>query len=163
MVTEDRKKFNKFATNFVSKSLKRFGSAVPRLGPLLDAIRDAAAAGKPIPARAKAEPGTTDLGVRAYGDSYAKAKAIAKEVASSLTTEQLEHLSGIGFTDASDESKKRDDVTNAIMSAWDSAASQYMKNARSAGDKARDDLVVRLEELDDAVNSDGKSPAKPTT
>ena len=135
----------------VTFSPTTFMSLQPTLDGLLDQIAREAHKGKPIPKQAKAPPGVTDTGAKAYGESYNKAKEVVTNFVAGLTPDDLESLSGMGFTDPNDDAKKRTDVVNTVMSAWDRSASNYMKMDIISGDAGKSSLQFRLQELDAAI------------
>jgi len=142
-------------------SYQNFESAYNPLVVQLDSIRAAAPTGKPVPAAAKAAPGTTDAGAKAYGDAYKKAKDILQKVVDGLTAEDVNFLDGLGFANPNDEKKKRTDVLNSALAAWDKPASKYMKSALGEGDGLKPELLNRLKEFDTAIRTQKKTPVKP--
>jgi hypothetical protein len=140
---------------------KTFGALFTGLSTQLDMVRIEAPKGKPIPPAAKAEPGTTDTGAKAYGDARKKANDDVKKMVDSLSTAQVMSLIGLGFTSPGDDKKNRTDIVNTVMSAWDKVASKYMKNALTEGDSLRANLRNRLQELDVAISTNGATAVKP--
>lgn len=127
----------------------------------LDMVRAEAPKGKPMPAAAKAEPGTTDTGAKAYGEARQKIDIEVNRVVDSMTSQQVLSLAGLGFTNPEDDKKSRADIANAVMSAWDKVGSMYMKNRLIEGDGRRGALYSRLRELDTAITSKGDIAVKP--
>lgn len=138
-----------------------FTNAYPKLITYLDKIRSEAPKGKSAPPSAKAMPGTTDTGAKAYSIAYDSAKKILDATVNNLTVEQLGYLSGLEYRDPNDEKLMREDVTNSILSSWDLAASKYMKNEIGAGDEQKTTLFDRVQEFDTAISSKGQSPVAP--
>lgn len=89
------------------------------------------------------------------------AKAIIEGHVNSLSPEHIGYLSGLGFTAPNDDKKKRTDIVNSVLSAWDKPAAKYMKQELSAGDGAVPAFKQRLEEFDTAIRTQGKTPVKP--
>lgn len=98
---------------------------------------------------------------KAYGDGYSKAKDILKPVVDKLSPDQVNFLSGLGFTAPNDDKKKRTDILNSVVSAWDAPAAHYMKGETGAGDKGKSALFDRLQQFDDALSTQGKTPVPP--
>ncbi len=146
---------------FAAYLISTFEALNPRLTTYLDNIKAEAPKGKAPPPAAKAPAGTTDTGAKAYGDAYKKAKDEIQKFVDNLSPAEIGYLSGIGFTAPGDDKKKRDDVVNTALAAWDKSAAKYMKNAMGEGDAARGGLLQRLRELDTALTSRGVTPAKP--
>lgn len=98
---------------------------------------------------------------KAYGDGYTKAKGILKPVVDKLTPDQVNFMSGLGFTAPGDDAKKRIDILNSVVSAWDAPAAHYMKGETGAGDKGKSALFDRLLQFDIALETQGKTPVPP--
>ena len=140
-----------------------FANTYSELSELLDGIKKAAPTGKPTPPQAKS-PGVTDEGAKAYGNAYGKAKAVLQKAADALTPEQVNAMSGLGFTKPADDKAKRTDIVNSALTAWDKSASSYMKNQQAAGDTARTALQARLNESDKSIaGPQPRPPVKPDT
>lgn len=146
--------------SLVAQKFKYYEGVGFKLTTFLDDVKGESSKGRPLPDSLKA-PGVTDAGAKAYGDAYGKAKEEIKRVTDSLTPQEIDFLSGLGFTNPSDEAKKRTDVLNSALTAWDKAASAYMKQAGAQGDAARADMKKRFAEFDDAIFTKGKTPVKP--
>jgi len=105
----------------------------------------------------KRAPVSTAAG-KAYGDGYTKAKDVLKPVVDKLSPDQVNFMAGLGFTAPNDDAKKRTDILNSVMSAWDAPAAHYMKGETGAGDKGKSALYDRLQEFDTALETQGKTP-----
>lgn len=82
-----------------------------------------------------------------------------KDIVNKLSTEQLDWAwKGLELSSAAD--KHAQDVVNSVTSAWDKAASKYMKNDAAGGDSERGNIEPRLKEFDTAVSSKGGTPVK---
>lgn len=141
----------------------RFRSLYDPLVALLNSIKSAASQGNSLPASTGAQPGTTDTGAKAYGEAHGKASDAIKQAAATLSPDQVDFLSGLGFTDPSDVDKKRTDILNSLLSAYDAPAAKYMKNLTGDGDGLLPALKQRLIDFDAAVNSQAKVPVSPDT
>lgn len=153
---------------------RRFSFLYPQLSALLDKIKnvsgkDAASAysdassgkmeyGKDAKGKVKvgADGQPADVKVVEKG-----AKDVIKELVDQLSPQEIGYLSGLNFTAPNDDKKKRTDVVNSVLTAWDKSAAKYMKQERAAGDAARKDLQARLAEFDTAIRTQGKTPVKP--
>lgn len=89
------------------------------------------------------------------------AKTLIEGLVATLTSKEIDYMSGLKFTDVSDDEKKRKDVVNSALSHWDASASKYMKQDRKGGDEAREAFRKRLYDYDTAIVSSGKTPIKP--
>lgn len=98
---------------------------------------------------------------KAYGDGYTKAKDALKQVVDKLSPDQVNFMSGLGFTAPNDDAKKRADILNSVISAWDAPAAHYMKGETGAGDKGKSELYDRLLQFDTALETQGKTPVPP--
>jgi hypothetical protein len=108
----------------------------------------------------KREPVSTAAG-KAYGEGYTKAKEALKAVVDKLTPDQVNFMSGLGFTNPGDDAKKRTDILNSVVSAWDAPASKYMKGQTGEGIKGKAAMYTRLQQFDDALETQGKTPVPP--
>lgn len=156
-----------------------FSGLYPQLKALLDKVR---AAGKDSASvYSDASSGKFDYGKWPDGPNKGKVKTgadgkpsdvkviekgsrtIVQDYVATLSAEQISYLSGLKFTAPGDDKKSRTDVVNSILTAWDKAASKYMKQENSAGDANVPALKNRLAEFDTAIRTKGKTPVKPDT
>jgi len=162
-----------FAKTFKLAHLRTAQSFLDLYSPmsaLLDTIKSEAAKGdKEGPtAYAQASSGKPKLGadgqpVKGTDGKVVKDKKGASDyvdgVVSTLSTEQLNWAwTGLGLTSAQD--KRAKDVVGSVVSAWDRAASKYMKKDNGGGDAERSKFKDRLKEFDTAISSKGATPVK---
>ncbi len=153
----------------------KFSDLYPELVPLLDSIVRKSASGTTIPKKTSGVPNhstpasafITNDGASAYGVTSNKARHIIAQLAATLTDQQLDYLKGLGFSGSHAPkpvagfptlSSKQNDVFNSVFSAYDKAASSYMKNDRAGGDTAQQALRARLGQFDTSIESLGKTP-----
>jgi hypothetical protein len=132
------------------KPFTKFSDAFQALSVMLDKIRDAFPQGK-------AAVGT------AYGAQHGRANDACKKVVTALAPSQVDLFAGLTFTDAHDPVKKRTDVTNSMLTAWDKAAAKYLHGQNNDGDSARADMKKRYEEFDKVVTNLAKTAVTPDT
>lgn len=136
--------------------IDNFESIYTTLTALLDRIRSESPKGvkQGAVAYSTAYSGNADQNVVGAAD-------IIKKHVNDMTIEQVNALSGLKFTDPNDDAKKRQDVINSALSAWDAVASKYMKNAQQDGDDLRPNLLTRLKEYDTVISNAGTPPVTP--
>lgn len=156
---------------------RTFNSLLGDLNGLLDKVKAGAAKGKKEAAVAYGE---ASSGKRDYGKgpdgrvllgpdgqpskvtvTEKGVKDFIKPFVDSLTPEEVQWFAGLNFTDANDDAKKRTDIVNTIVAAWDKAAGKYMNQDIGGGDALRDGLVQRLQQLDATLSSRGQTPVAP--
>lgn len=119
-----------------------FLDTVPTLNKLLDQIRTQATKGE-------------KTGVSEYSKSYAGARDVLAQVVNHLHARQVDLFANLGFSDPNDVAKKRNDMVNSVLSAWDAPAAKYAKSKAQDGDALRVALEARLREFDNVIANHG--------